>query len=93
MNQIEEVKEFSAHTCCLCLDEDESTFHTTSVIKSMTLHEMVDFCIGTQVFSFSYLYALHLKCEELLYVDEFPSLFTAQQHKRYRQSAHIRINL
>lgn len=42
-------REFGNGACCLCLSEDESTFHTNSVIKSRPLHEMVAFCIGIQV--------------------------------------------
>lgn len=36
-------------TCCLCLSDDESTFHLNSILKSLPLHEMVNFCIGIQV--------------------------------------------
>lgn len=38
--------------CCLCLSDDESTFHTNTIMKSLPLHEMVNFCIGIEVNKF-----------------------------------------
>lgn len=35
--------------CCLCLSEDESTFHSNTIMKSLPLHQMVNFCIGVEV--------------------------------------------
>lgn len=49
MNMLEVEKEITDQTCCLCLDEDGSTFHANSTIKSLPLHEMVSFCIGIKV--------------------------------------------
>lgn len=46
---VETGRELGRGTCCLCLSEDESTFHTNSVMKSLPLHEMVNYCIGIQV--------------------------------------------
>lgn len=36
-------------TCCLCLNDEESAFSANTIMKSLPLHEMVDFCIGVQV--------------------------------------------
>lgn len=45
----ETMRELGHGTCCLCLSEDESTFHSNSIMKSLPLHEMVNYCIGVQV--------------------------------------------
>lgn len=42
-------KILSENTCCLCLNDEESTFSANTTMKSMPLHEMVNFCIGVQV--------------------------------------------
>lgn len=41
--------DMDSSTCCLCLSQDETTFHSNSVMKSRPLHELVHFCIGIQV--------------------------------------------
>lgn len=47
---IEIGKELNENTCCMCLSEEESTFDSTSTFRSHPIREMVDFCIGFQVF-------------------------------------------
>lgn len=42
-------KILTENTCCLCLNDDESTFSATTIMKSLPLHEMVNFCIGIEV--------------------------------------------
>lgn len=46
---METARELGNGTCCLCLSDDETTFNSNSIMKSMPLHEMVNFCIGIQV--------------------------------------------
>lgn len=45
----EDEKILTENTCCLCLNDDESTFSADSIMKSLPLHEMVNFCIGIEV--------------------------------------------
>lgn len=46
---LENEKIITGQTCRLCLTEDESTFNINTVMKSLPLSEMVNFCIGIQV--------------------------------------------
>ncbi|XP_031619104.1 myoneurin-like [Contarinia nasturtii] len=46
---METERELGHGTCCLCLSQDESTFHSNSIMKSLPLHEMVNYCIGIQI--------------------------------------------
>lgn len=46
---LEGEKLLTEHTCCLCLSDEESTFSSNTVMKSLPLHEMVNYCIGIQV--------------------------------------------
>lgn len=40
-----------AELCCVCLrlSEDGSTFHTNSIMKSLPLHKLIEFCIGIKL--------------------------------------------
>lgn len=64
---VETGQELANGTCCLCLSEDETTFHTNSIMKSLPLHEMVDFCIGIQV-RIRVFFLIHYNKEELFII-------------------------
>lgn len=61
-------KILTENSCCLCLNDEESTFSANTVMKSMPLHEMVDSCIGVQV---NKLPPASIECDERYFQRQF----------------------